>query len=339
MKVREGGKRRSVVVGALMAACMALAGGAASAQGSSAESSPAQPRDTDAIRIVIPFGAGSGTDFYGRLFSKYLAESLGRTVIVENRPGANGAIAAEQVAHAAPDGKTLFLSSNTAVAANPHLMKNLRYDPVKDFVPISKMGTLTFFVMVEAGSPLKSMADLVASARQDPNKVSYGAANSLSMVSGVKLGQLAGVELLQVPYKNPPQIVTDLLGGRLTFAFLDMATASSLAKANKVRALAVLADSRSPALPDVPTMKELGFGEFDVVAWFGLFAPAGTPDPVVQDLSRHVNRILENPEVRERTTAAGFDVFGSTPEELGGYLRAQIALWGKLTADAGLQPQ
>jgi tripartite-type tricarboxylate transporter receptor subunit TctC len=336
MSVRERRRRTSIVAGSLMAVLGALAMCPAWAQGTSSEP---QPRDGDTVKIVIPFGAGSGTDFYGRLFSKYLGESLGRTVIVENRPGANGAIAAEQVAHAAPDGKTLFLTSNTAVAANPHLMKNLRYDPVKDFAPISKMGTLTFFVMVEAGSPFKDMADLIANARQDPKKVSYGAANSLSMVSGVKLGQLAGVELLQVPYKNPPQIVTDLLGGRLTFAFLDMATASSLAKANKVRPVAVLSDSRSPVLPDVPTMKELGFGEFDVVAWFGLFAPAGTPEPIVRNLSQHVNRVLENPEVKDRTASAGFDVFGSTPEELGSYLRSQIALWGKLTSDAGLQPQ
>ena len=304
-----------------------------------AQDDPARPLGSAPIKIVIPFGAGSGTDFYGRLVAQQLTESLGTSVIIENRPGANGVIAAEQVANAKPDGTTFFMTSNTAVAANPHLIKNLRYDPVRDFTPISRMGNLTFFVMVAADSPFRNMKDLLDTARRDPRKVSYGTANSLSLVSGVKLANLAGVEILQVPYKNPPQIVTDLLGGQLSFAFVDMATASSLTKTGKVRAIATLGENRFPLLPDVPSMKELGFPEFDVVAWFGLFAPAGTPAPVVSAMNKALNAVLAKPDFRERTAAAGFEAFGSTPEGLAAYLKEQLALWGKLTADAGLQPQ
>jgi tripartite-type tricarboxylate transporter receptor subunit TctC len=291
------------------------------------------------IRIVLPFGPGSGTDVYARMVAQQLGMALGVTTIIDNKPGANGILAAEAVAHAKPDGNTLLFTTNTTHAANPHLIRELRYDPVKDFAPISKMGNLTFFVLVPASSPYRTMADLVEAARKAPGTVSYGAANSFGMVSGSKLGKNAGVEFLRVPYKSSPQITTDLLGGQIQFAFVDLAAAAPLVKSGKVRALAVLADKRFPSLHDVPTMAEAGFPGFNVVAWFGMFAPAGTPAPIVNRINRELVAVLNRPELREKGADLGIEIFGSSPRELDDYVKSQIALWGQLTADAGLKPE
>lgn len=291
------------------------------------------------VRIVLPFGPGSGTDVYARMVAQHLGTALGVTTVIENKPGANGVLAAETVARARPDGSTLLFTTNTTHAANPHLVRELRYDPKKDFAPISKMGNLTFFVLVPASSPYRTMADLVEAARKAPRTVSYGAANSFGMVSGSKLGRNAGVEFLRVPYKSSPQITTDLLGGQVQFAFVDLAAAASLTRSGKMRALAVLADKRFPSLPDVPTMTEAGFPGFDVVAWFGMFAPAGTPAPIVDRINRELVAVLDRPDLREKGAELGIEIFGSTPRELGDYVKSQIALWGQLTADAGLKPE
>ncbi len=291
------------------------------------------------IRIVLPFGPGSGTDVYARMVAQHLGTALGVTALIENRPGANGVLAAEAVARAKPDGNTLLFTTNTTHAANPHLVKDLRYDPVKDFAPISRMGNLTFFVLVPANSPYRSMADLVDAARKAPRTVSYGAANSFGMVSGSKLGKNAQVEFLRVPYKSSPQITTDLLGGQIHFAFVDLAAAAPLVKAEKMRALAVLSDKRFPSLPEVPTMTEAGYAGFNVVAWFGMFAPAGTPEAVLNRINRELVAVLNRPDLRTRGAELGIEIFGSSRRELEEYVRAQIALWGQLTADAGMKPE
>lgn len=291
------------------------------------------------IRIVLPFGPGSGTDVYARMVAQHLGTALGVTTVIENKPGANGVLAAEAVARAKPDGATLLFTTNTTHAANPHLVKELRYDPVKDFAPISKMGNLTFFVLVPANSPYRTMAELVDAARKSPRSVSYGAANSFGMVSGSKLGKNAGVEFLRVPYKSSPQITTDLLGGQVQFAFVDLAAAAPLVKSGKVRALAVLADKRFASLPEVPTMAEAGYPGFNVVAWFGMFAPAGTPAPLVNRINRELVAVLNRPDLREKGADLGIEIFGSTPRELDEYVKSQIALWSQLTADAGLKPE
>jgi tripartite-type tricarboxylate transporter receptor subunit TctC len=318
--------RRQVLVAAL-AATSASAWGQADA------------RIEGPLRIVLPFGPASGTDVYARMVGQQLGAALGVPVVIDNRAGANGMLAAEAVARAKPDGNTLLFTTNTTHAANPHLFKELHYDPVKDFAPISKLGDLTFFVVVPAASPYANLQALVAAARAAPASVSYGAANSFGMVSGSRLGKTAGVEFLQVPYKSSPQIITDLLGGQIRFAFIDMAATAPLLKAGKLRALAVLADRRFPLLPQVPTLAEAGYPDFNVVAWFGLFAPAGTPAPIVQRINRELTAILARPELRERGAELGIDIFGSTPRELEDYVKSQIALWGKFTADAGLKPE
>jgi tripartite-type tricarboxylate transporter receptor subunit TctC len=291
------------------------------------------------LRIVLPFGPGSGTDVYARMVGQQLGAALGVPVVIDNKPGANGVLAAEAVARARPDGNTLLFTTNTTHAANPHLIKELRYDPVKDFAPVSKMGNLTFFLLVPESSPYQNLKALVAAAKSAPKTLSYGAANSFGQVSGSKLGRAAGADFLQVPYKSSPQIITDLLGGQINFAFIDMAAAAPLVRSGKVRALAVLSDKRFPSLPSVPTLTEAGFPDFNVVAWFGMFAPAGTPSPVVARINRELVAILSKPELRDKGAELGIEIFGSSPRELEDYVKSQIALWARFTADAGLTPQ
>ncbi|WP_415788443.1 Bug family tripartite tricarboxylate transporter substrate binding protein [Bordetella tumulicola] len=291
------------------------------------------------LRIVLPFGPGSGTDIYARLVAEKLGPALGTTVIVENKPGANGIISAESVARATPDGNTLLFTTNTTHAANPNMFKRLSYDPVKDFAPISKLGNLTFLLVVAADSPYQRLGDLIAAAHAKPERVSFGASNSFGTVSGYKLGKITDSQFLYIPYKSSPQIITDLLGGQVQFAFVDVAAATPMLKSGRMRALAVLADQRFPTLPSVPTMKDLGYPQFDVVAWFGMFAPAGTPGPVVDALNNKLVAVLQDPALRQRGAELGIEIFGSSPQELADYVASQIDLWKALTADAGLTKQ
>ena len=291
------------------------------------------------LKLVIPFGPGSGTDVYARMVGQSLSQAMGTAVIIDNRPGASGVLAADFVAKAKPDGNTLLLTTNTTHAANPHLIKDLRYDTVRDFAPISKLGNLTFFLLVPNESPYQQLSNLVDAAKKTPNQVSFGYSNSFGLVSGSKLGRVAGANFLSVPYKSSPQIITDMLGGQLQFAFVDLAAAAPLVKSGRVRALAVLTDKRFPLLAQVPTMKEAGYNDFNVVAWFGLFAPAGTPRPLVERINKEVLTMMSKQDFRERSAELGIDVFGSSPQELEDYVKSQILLWAKFTADAGLKAE
>ena len=291
------------------------------------------------LKLVIPFGPGSGTDVYARMVGQSLSQAMGTAVIIDNRPGASGVLAADFVAKAKPDGNTLLLTTNTTHAANPHLIKDLRYDPVRDFASISKLGNLTFFLLVPNESPYQQLSNLVDAAKKTPNQVSFGYSNSFGLVSGSKLGRVAGANFLSVPYKSSPQIITDMLGGQLQFAFVDLAAAAPLVKAGRVRALAVLTDKRFPLLAQVPTMKEAGYNDFNVVAWFGLFAPAGTPRTLVERINKEILTMMSKQDFRERSAELGIDVFGSSPQELEDYVKSQILLWAKFTADAGLKAE
>ena len=291
------------------------------------------------LKLVIPFGPGSGTDVYARMVGQSLSQAMGTAVIIDNRPGASGVLAADFVAKAKPDGNTLLLTTNTTHAANPHLIKDSRYDPVRCFAPISKLGNLTFFLLVPNESPHHPLSNLVDAAKKTPNQVSFGYSNSFGLISGSKLGRVAGANFLSVPYKSSPQIITDMLGGQLQFAFVDLAAAAPLVKAGRVRALAVLTDKRFPLLAQVPTMKEAGYNDFNVVAWFGLFAPVGTPRPLVERINKEILTMMTKQDFRERSAELGIDVFGSSPQELEDYVKSQIVLWAKFTADAGLKAE
>lgn len=303
-------------------------------QGALAQAYPSGP-----VRLVIPFGAGSATDIYARLVAKHLADAFGQPVLVEPKPGANGSIAAQQVAKAAPDGLTLFFTTNTTHAANPSLMKQMTYDPVKDFEPITKLGGLAFFMAVAGSSPYKSVQDVVAAARAQPSRISYGSGNSLGIVAGASLQKLSGTQMTHVPYKSTPQAITDVVGGQVTFLFVDLSVSRPHVLAGRARLLAVATLNRSPLAPEIPSMDELGFKGFDIPAWLGLFAPVGTPKDVIARINAETRKVIARAEVRQTLGTMGMDAVTSSPEELGDYVKSEIQKWARLVKDAGIQPE
>jgi tripartite-type tricarboxylate transporter receptor subunit TctC len=291
------------------------------------------------ITVVIPFAAGSGTDVITRIIASPLGTALGQTIIVDNKPGANGLIAAANVMRAAPDGYTLFATGNTTHAANPSLLKNLPYDPVKDFTPIARTGNFSFVLVVPSSLPVKSVAELIAYAKARPGKLTYAAANSPGIVAGATFAKRAGLELLQVPYKSSPQALQDVMTGRVSMSFIDYATASAHLKSGALRALAVTTTERSALLPDMPTMQEAGVSPFNVTSWSGYFGPAGMAAPIVQKLNAEIRKIVERPEIKAQLAALGFDAFSGTPAQLATFVKSEIQNWHEMVKAAGIEPQ
>lgn len=299
-----------------------------------AEVYPSRP-----IRLVVPFAAGSGTDAVARITAKELGDALGQNVVVDNRPGANGAIAAELVAQAAPDGYTLFMTTNTTHSANPSLMKKLPYDPIRDFAPVARMGNLPFMLVVNPKLPVKTVGELIAYAKAHPG-MSYASGNSTGIVSGATLGRMAGVDLLHVPYKSTPPAMTDVIAGQVPMMFVDVAAGIANVKAGKMRALAVTTAQRSRLLPELPPIGDTpGLKGFDITSWNGVFAPAKTPQPVIERLNRELSKIAASKEVAPRFEALGFEAFGQTPQQFAGFVAGELVKWTKLVKDAGIQPE
>ncbi|CAG9172125.1 Bug family tripartite tricarboxylate transporter substrate binding protein [Cupriavidus pampae] len=291
------------------------------------------------IRLVVPFAAGSGTDAVARITAKELGDALGQNVVVDNRPGANGAIAAELVAQAAPDGYTLFMTTNTTHSANPSLMKKLSYDPIKDFTPVARMGNLPFMLVINPKVPVKNVAELIAYAKSHPG-MSYASGNSTGIVSGATLGRMAGIDLLHVPYKSTPPAMTDVIAGQVPMMFVDVAAGIANVKAGKMHALAVTTAQRSRLLPDLPPIGDTpGLKGFDITSWNGVFAPARTPQPIVERLNRELSKIAGSKEVAPRFEALGFEAFGQTPKEFSTFVASELVKWTRLVKDAGIQPE
>ena len=303
------------------------------------QAAPAQTYPGGPVRLVIPFAAGSATDVCARLIGKHLSDALGQPFVVEAKPGANGSIAAQQVAKAKPDGLTLFFTTNTTHAANPSLLKQMTYDPVKDFEPITKMGGVAFFMAVSAASAYKSVRDVIEAARAQPGAVSYGSGNSLGILAGATMQKMTGVQMTHVPYKSTPQAMVDVVGGQVAFVFVDLSVSRPHVQSGRARLLAVATLNRSPLAPDIPSMDELGFKGFDIPTWFGLFAPAGTPREIVGRLNAEVVKTIARPDIRQTFASMGIDGFTSTPEELGEYVKTEIQKWARLTKDAGILPE
>ncbi|SFP09967.1 Bug family tripartite tricarboxylate transporter substrate binding protein [Variovorax sp. PDC80] len=296
---------------------------------------PKQP-----IRLIVPFAAGSGTDAVARITAQMLGEALKGSVIVDNRAGANGVIAAELVAKAPPDGYTLFMTTNTTHSANPSLMKSLPYDPVKDFAPVSRMGNLPFMLVVNNELPVKNVAELLAWGRAHPGKLSYASGNSTGIVSGATLSRMSGVPMLHVPYKSTPPAIADLIGGQVSMMVVDLAAGLATVKAGKMRAIAVTTQERTQLFPELPPLADTPeLKGFDITSWNGVFAPAGTPRDVVLKLNKVLAAMANGAAFRERVSKLGFDAFGSTPEELGAFTVAELAKWKKLIQAAGIQPE
>ena len=304
---------------------------------SAAPAQTAYPNRT--ITLVLPFAAGSGTDTTTRIISQHLGVALGVGIVIDNKPGANGMIAATYVARAAPDGYTLFVTTNTTHSANPYLLKTLTYDPVKDFTPIARTGDLPFMLLVNPDLPAKTVAELVAYGKANPGKLTYASGSSSSIVSGATFAYNAGIDMLHVPYKSSPPALTDVIGGRISMMFVDVLTGLPHVKGNALRALAVTTKDRTPLMPDLPSMQEAGVPDFDITSWQGYFAPANTPKEIITRLNAEIRKIVEKPEVKAQLATLGMDAFSGTPEELGAFVGDQLVLWEKLIKNAGIEKQ
>jgi tripartite-type tricarboxylate transporter receptor subunit TctC len=299
---------------------------------------PAQSYPVRPVKLIVPFPAASATDQVARLAGAQLQEALGQPFIVENKPGAQGAIAAAEVAKAAPDGYTLMVTTNTPHAANVSLFKKLAYDPVKDFTPIARFGTTSFMLMVRPDFPAKNLKDFLSYAKSQAGKLSAGYGSSGSQVSLAMLKQMGKLEVLEVPYKGIPQAITDTMGGSLVFTFVDLGNALAQAKGGKLRGLAVTSAKRTPLAPEVPALAEALPG-YELIAWFGLVAPAKTPSDIVQKLHEASVKGLAKPDVKDKFAAIGTDVAPMNPAEFGKFIQAEIAHWAKLVKLAGIQPE
>ena len=299
----------------------------------------AQDYPNKPITLVVPFGPGSGTDQMARLYAKALGDELKVPIVVENKGGASGFIAAQYVAKAAPDGYTLMMTTNTTHAANEHLFKKLPYDPVKDFAPIGLLSTGQMLLLVPPDSPYKSVADLLAAARKAPGKLDFGSGSSSSQVAGFLLQQMAHVDMVNVPYKSNPQAITDLIGGRFTFMFADAPTALPQVQGGKLRALAASSSKRLASLPEVPTVAEAGVKGYDMGYWFAAYAPAGTPKPIVDKLNRMFAKATQTEEVKATLARTSGEVALSTPEGLAQFQAAESKKWGEVIRAAGIEPQ
>ena len=298
----------------------------------------AQSYPSKAVKLVVPFPAGSATDQVARLAGQQLQEALKQPFVVENKPGAQGAIAAEFVAKSAPDGYTLLVTTNTPQAANVSLFKKLPYDPVKDFEPVVRLSTTSFMLMVKPDFPARTLKEFLAYVRTQPGKLSAGYGSAGSQVSLAMLKSMGKLDVVEVPYKGIPQTVTDVLGGTLSFTFVDLSNALPQAKGGKLRGLAVTSAKRTALAPDVPAVAEELKG-YDLIAWFALMAPAGTPKEIVQLIFESVSKSIQKNEVKEKFANIGTDVALMNPAELGAFIKSEIAHWANLVKLANIQPE
>ena len=297
------------------------------------------PYPSRTITLVLPFAAGSGTDTTTRIISQHLGMALGVGIVIDNKPGANGMIAATYVARAAPDGYTLFVTTNTTHSANPYLLKTLTYDPLKDFTPIARTGDLPFMLVVHPDVPAETVAELVVYAKANPGKLTYASGSSSAIVSGATFAHNAGIDMLHVPYKSSPPAMNDVIGGRITMMFTDVLTGLPHVNGNALRALAVTTKDRSPLVPNLPSMQEAGVPDFDITSWQGYFGPANLPKEIVTRLNTEIRKIVEKPEIKAQLATLGMDAFSGTPEELRAFVGDQLVLWGKLIKNAGIEKQ
>ena len=288
------------------------------------------------VRFIVGFPPGGSADPTTRIMGAALQEQLGQPFVVENRPGADSAIAAEQVAKMAADGYTLMFASNSAMTAAVALRKNPTYDPLKDFTPISMVGRATVFFYVHPDVPAKTLKEFIAHAKANPGKLVYGTGNPLSILYGQQLMSATGVQMLHVPYKGEGPLNPDILAGRVHSSFLSTGSAVSNAKDGRLRPLAVLLERRSPLLPEVPTISEAGVPEVTVRQWAGIYGPPNLPKDIVARLNKEINAALQRPDVIAKLQSYGYSPEGSTPERLLEVNRADLELWRRLVKEAGI---
>jgi len=298
-----------------------------------AETYPARP-----VTIVTPFAAGSQTDAAARLLGQSLQDALGQSFVIENKAGAGGLIAANAVARAKPDGYTLLLTTNSTHSAIA-LFKSVPYDPIKEFSRISRLGNFPSFIAVNSNLPIMSMAELVANAKANPGKLSYGVGNSTGQVVGETLKKRTGIDIVRVSYRSNPSAMSDLIAGHVQVMVPDMNTGMPQVNAQKIRPLAVLTKASNPLLPNVPTLDATVMPGFEILAWAGLFAPANTPPEIVNMLADAVRKMLENPHIRERFTGPGIQVLWTGPQEFSEFVKIELVRWTAMIKEAGIEPE
>ncbi len=296
----------------------------------------AQAWPSKPVRVIVQFPAGGAADTITRVIAAPLAQSLGQPVLVENRPGADGAIAGDAVAKALNDGYTLFMATTSAIAAVPAMRKTPPYDPVTAFTPIGKVGTFSYFVFTHPSVPAKNMGELIDYIRANPGKVNYAGATTTGIMAAVQLAGFAKLDMVRVPYKGEGPASVDLIGGRVQLMFGTPTNTLGAAKEGKLRVLATLLEKRSPMLPDVPTMPEARAPKLSIVPWAAFYGPPKLPAEIVARVNRELNAILAKPDVRELIERQVFDIQTSTPEELAAYTREQVESWKKAVADSGM---
>jgi tripartite-type tricarboxylate transporter receptor subunit TctC len=290
------------------------------------------------ITIVAVFGPGSASDTICRIIADKLSPLLGQPVVVEDRPGADGALAALYVHHQTADGYTLLMGTNSPLSADPFIHRDLGYDPIKDFVPITRVGSFTLMLVVDPNLPIHSIKELVDYAKSNPGKLSFASGNTAGIVGGYTLAKWAEISMLHVPYKTTGPALMDIIAGRVSMMFADFTSAQPHVKAGTVRPLAISRIQRSSLYPELPTMDEAGVKGFNLDAWAGLVAPAGTPAAVVKKLNTALREVIDSPDVQARFKNVGFEGFSSTPEELGAFMKVQLGVWEKMAKDADIKP-
>jgi tripartite-type tricarboxylate transporter receptor subunit TctC len=298
-----------------------------------AEDYPSRP-----ITIVAVFGPGSASDTLCRIIADKLSPAIGQPVIVEDRPGADGALAALYVHHQAADGYTLLMGTNSPLSADPFIHRDLNYDPIKDFVPITRVGSFTLMLVVNPNLPIHSIQELVDYARANPGKLSFASGNTAGVIGGYTLAKWGEISMLHVPYKTTGPALMDIIAGRVSMMFADFTAAMPHVKAGTVRPLAISRIQRSSLYPDLPTMDEAGVKGFNLDAWAGLVAPTGTPSAAVTKLNTALRTVIDSPDVQARFKNVGFEGFSSTPEELGAFMKTQLGVWEKMVKDADIKP-
>jgi len=291
---------------------------------------------TRPITIVNPFGAGSASDTLDRIIGDKLGPLLGQPIVVEDRPGADGALSAQYVHHQAADGYTLLMATNSPLSADPFI-HTVDYDPIKDFVPITRVGSFTLMLVINPKLPVHSIKELVEYAKANPGQLSFASGNTAGIVGGYTLAKWAGINIVHVPYKTTGPALEDIMAGRVSMMFADFTTAMPHVQSGTLRPLAISRIKRSKLYPDLPTMDEAGITGFNLDAWAGLVAPAGTPPDVIAKLNGALRKVIDSPEVQAKFKNVGFEGFSSTPEELGDYIKGQLAAWKKMVDDAGIK--
>src|ERR1700751_182667 len=297
-----------------------------------ADNYPSRP-----ITMIAVFGPGSASDTLCRIIADKLGPALGQPVIVEDRPGADGPLAALYLHHQPADGYTLMMATNSPLSADPYLHKDVNYDPVKDFVPITRVGSFTLMLVVDPKLPIHSVQEMIDYAKANPGKLTFASGNTAGVVAVETIKHETGISMLHVPYKSTPPALEDISGGRVSMMLADFTTAMPHVNAGTLRPIAVSRIRRSTLFPDLPTLDEAGIKGFNLDTWAGVVAPAGTPPEVIAKLNSALRPIIDSPDVQSRFKNVCFEGFYSNSEELGDFIKAQLVLWGKMIKTANIQ--